>query len=283
MRLILAGLLFFITLWVASCRSIPASPVADQLSRGQEIYHQGCATSTCHGVSGEGITSGDGFESWPLVGEEFQRRNPTAQVVFDIIRSGGEASLRALTDQQVYDAIAFELSLNEVELTEMLVAQNAPLISSGNTAGAQKPGSLFPPPENARLISTWSAPSLPISAENSDLRFRLTQIALATSIGQSVLPANGSYVLVVFTLEVLANHSLAVSPQNLKLVTEDGQMLEPLEISLSYPVARFYPQDIEPGHGTAALAIFALPGAANIGDLQFTLPTGQPLILQLAS
>jgi hypothetical protein len=219
-----------------------------------------------------------------LVGEQFQQRNPTAQVIFDVVRSGGESSLRALTDQQIYDSIAYELSLNQVEFSELLDSQNAPVISSGAEAGVQKPGSLFPPPGNARLSSTWSAPSfsLPISAQNSDLRLRLTQIALAASIGEAVLPAGGNYMLVVFTLEVLTDHPLEVSPQHLRLEIEDGQMLEPLEISLNYPVARFYPQTIQPEHGTTALAIFALPKTANIGQLRYTLPTRQPLILDLA-
>ncbi len=282
MRLVQLGFLFFIILCLVSCRSIPASLIADQLSRGQVIYQQDCATESCHGVNGEGILSSDGFRSWPLVGEEFQHRNPTAQVIFDVVRSGGETSLRALTDQQVYDAIAFELSLNDVELSEMLDVQNAPLISSGKAAEVQKPGSLYPPPDNAGLISNWSAPSLPVLAENNDLRIRLTQMALVNDIGHTVIPFEGSYVLVVFTIEVLTDHSLEVGPQNLRLVTEDGQMFEPQEIDMGYPVARFYPQDIQPEHGTAALAIFALPEATNIGYLQFALPNGQPLILKLA-
>ncbi|MFZ2096805.1 MAG: cytochrome c [Anaerolineales bacterium] len=246
------------------------------------IYQQDCATESCHGVNGEGILGSNGFLSWPLIGEEFQLRNPTAQVIFDVVRSGGETSLRVLTDQQVYEAIAFELSLNDVELSEMLDVQNAPLISSGKAAGVQKPGSLYPPPDNVGLISNWSAPSLPVFAENDDLRVRLTQIALAASIGQTIPPVKGSYVLAVFTIEVLADHPLEVGPQNLRLVTEDGQMLEPQEIDIGYPVARFYPQDIQPEHGTAALAIFALPEATNLDYLQFALPNGQPLILKLA-
>ena len=46
---------------------------------------------------------------WPAVGADFQRRNPNAQVVFDVIRSGEEPELRALADQQIYDAVAWEL------------------------------------------------------------------------------------------------------------------------------------------------------------------------------
>ena len=126
-----------------------------------------------------------------------------------------------------------------------------------------------------------SAPTLPISAENSYLRLRLTQIALATSIGERVPPDIGNYVLAVFTLEDLADHPLDVGPQHLNLVTEDGQTLEPLEIGLDYPVARFYSQTIQPEHGTAALAIFALSGNTKIGHMQYNLPPRQTLVLDI--
>ncbi len=166
-------------------------------------------------------------------------------------------------------------------------SQNAPGLSSGAAAVAPEPGSLFPPPGNATLISTQAlssplAPALPATAENSDLRLRLTQMALAASIGGTVLPAGGSFVLMVITLEVLADQPLAVSPQYLRLATKDGQMLEPLEPGLTYPVARFYPQTIQPEHGTATLVIFGLPETAQIDHLLYTLPGGQQLILEMA-
>jgi hypothetical protein len=203
-------------------------------------------------------------------------------VIFDVVRSGGESSLRALTDQQVYDAIAYELSLNDVELSEPLDSKNAPVLSSGAAVEAPDSGNLFPPPGTAQLISTWSGPALPISAENNDLRIRLTQMALADSIGETIPSAGGSYVLMVFTLEVLSGQTLEVGPGHLRLATEDGQVLEPLDIGLAYPVARFYPQTIQPEHGTAALAIFALPETAQIGQLLYMPPAGRQLILEIA-
>ena len=285
MRYFLSGFLILIIFYAASCAKAPASPVSEQLSRGKVIYEQGCATEACHGLEGEGIPSENGFRAWPLVGADFQRRNPTAQVIFDVVRSGGESSLRALTDQQIYDSIAYELSLNEVELTEPLDSQNAPAITSGMTAKKPEPGNLFPPPGNAKLVSTWpfsSVPTLPIQTESSDLRIRLTQIALATSIGGKVPSDGGSYLLVVFTIEDLADHPLEISPQHLKVVTEDGQMLEPLEIGLSYPVDRFYPRTIQPEHGMAAFAIFVLPEIAKTGYMQYDLPDGQKLTLNIS-
>ena len=154
MRYFLSGFLILFVFFVTACTQTPVSPVADQLSRGQAIYEQGCATEACHGANGEGIRGENGFRVWPLVGEDFQRRNPSAQVIFDVVRSGGESSLRALTDQQIYDSIAYELSLNEIEFNEPLVSQNAPEITSGIAAEMLEPGSLFPPPGNAELI-TW--------------------------------------------------------------------------------------------------------------------------------
>src|SRR5690242_2295770 len=91
---------------ISTMDDIPAS-VQSQLASGEPIYKQTCATSVCHGTQGEGIKSGNSFSAWPLVGKEFQSRHPNAQVVFDVIRSGGERNLLALTDQQVYDAIAY--------------------------------------------------------------------------------------------------------------------------------------------------------------------------------
>lgn len=287
MRYFLPGLLLFIIILGVSCSPSPTSPVPDQLARGKVIYEQGCATENCHGTQGEGLPRGDGFRAWPLVGEDFQRRNPTAQVVFDVVRSGGESSLRALTDQEVYDSIAYELSLNGVELTEPLGSQNAPSSSSGAGAATQKPGTLFPPPGNAELISTWpdsslqEALDLPLTAENGELRLRLTQIALAASIGGTVPSSGGSYVLMVLTFEDLADGPLEVGPGQLNLVTADGGTLAPQEIGLAYPVDRFHSQTIQPEHGTAALAVFALPEAAEMDHLLYTLPDGGQLILEL--
>ncbi len=90
--------------------------VNNQLESGAPTYAQTCSTSTCHGAQGEGIRSDNSFKAWPLVGAEFQSRHPNAQIVFDVVRSGGERNLLALTDQQIYDAIAYELSRNQIVL-----------------------------------------------------------------------------------------------------------------------------------------------------------------------
>jgi hypothetical protein len=281
MRIVLLGFFIFVILTGISCSPSQTSPVAEQLARGKEIYEEGCATENCHGTQGEGIPSENGFRVWPLFGEDFQRRNPTAQVVFDVVRSGGESSLRALTDQEVYDSIAYELSLNDVQLSAPLDSQNAPSLASGAAARLLEPGGLFPPPSNAELLSAQPVLDLPLSAENNNLRIRLTQIALAASIGEKVPPSEGSYLLMVLTFEVLTDNPLEIGPDQLKLVTADGQMLEPQDVGLAYPVARFYTQTIQPEHGTAALVIFALPEAVDMDHLLYTLPDGEHLILAL--
>jgi hypothetical protein len=90
--------------------------VEDQLASSKPTYTRTCATGVCHGTQGEGIKTGNVFSAWPLVGEDFQSRHPNAQIVFDVIRSAGERNLLALTDQQVYDAIAYELEQNQITL-----------------------------------------------------------------------------------------------------------------------------------------------------------------------
>jgi len=109
---------------ISNAGDTPAS-VQSQLASGRPIYRQTCATSVCHGIQGQGIKSGNSFLAWPLVGKEFQSRHPHAQIVFDVIWSGGERNLLALTDQQVYDATAYELKQNQITLASPLTAENA--------------------------------------------------------------------------------------------------------------------------------------------------------------
>src|SRR5436190_6598863 len=120
--LLLAGIISIVLLF--ACTTSPVALTATQsagvidtvdgqVARGELIYQQTCAT--CHGLQGEGKRLGDTFAIWPLVGEGFQARNPNAQVVFDVVRSRNEPSLRALTDAQIYDAIAYVWNLNDPE------------------------------------------------------------------------------------------------------------------------------------------------------------------------
>src|SRR5436309_14087590 len=98
-----AALLFACTTPPASStltRTTGTIEVVDgQIARGELIYQQTCVT--CHGLQGEGQRRGSTFAVWPLVGADFQARNPNAQVVFDVVRSQSEPNLRALTDEQI--------------------------------------------------------------------------------------------------------------------------------------------------------------------------------------
>jgi mono/diheme cytochrome c family protein len=266
-----------------SCAPAQESPVGQQLKRGLPIYEQGCATETCHGVNGEGIRGASGFRVWPLVGADFQGRNPTAQVIFDVVRSGGEPSLRGLSDQQIYDAIAYEMSLNDVELTAPVVSHNAPRLATGQRATVPQDGQLFPPPGNAHLLATAVPLSLPLQVENSELRMRATQVARAASIGQNTPPAGAVYVLMVMTFEDLTDHSLEVGPSQLRLVGKHGASHPPLDIGLADAVDRFRTQTIEPDHGTAGFVAFVVQESEDLGHLAYTLPSGQELVLEMAN
>lgn len=235
--------------------------VSQQLARGAPIYAQNCATATCQGLQGEGLHSGDGYRVWPLVGPEFTARNPNAQVVFDIARSGPEAELRSLSDQQLYDAIAFELSQNGVSLETPLAAANAASTRSGAAATPPEPSRLFPPPSNAQGADGHDPRSLalPTEAANDHLRLRVTQLAQFDTIGCRAALDGGRWVAVVFNLEALGESPLAVTPERLRLGTAAGQVLAPATARLDYAVASFRPQTIQPAHGTAAHAVFALP------------------------
>jgi hypothetical protein len=257
-----------------------ALSVTDQLASGHPLYATGCATPQCHDTQGERIRQGDSFRIWPLVGAEFQSRNPNAQVIFDVVRSGDEQSLRAMTDQQIYDAIAYELSLNQVHLQEPLTARNAAGVRSGKNSQAFGVGMIFPP-SNAVLFAATSVQVTWPAAVNGYVDLRVDQLAQASAIGNSKPPEGGSFVVVVFALQDLAGRPLDVAPQFLRLYDARGQALEPQAIDLTSAVERFHAQKLEPDHGTAATAIFALPSGTGYERLVYDDSTGHPLSLDL--
>jgi hypothetical protein len=198
------------------------------------------------------------------------------------VRSGGEPSLRALSDQQIYDAIAYEINLNDAAASVPVVASNAAELPTGSMAGSLQRGQLFPPPGNAFLMASTSSLALPLDAEDTELRIRLTQVAQAAALGQSAAPTAAVYLLMVITLEDLTDRPLEVGPEHLRLVGTDGQRYAPLDIGLAYPVDRFRTQTIEPEHGTAGLAVFAVPDSQSFGYLVYTLFSGRELLLEMA-
>jgi mono/diheme cytochrome c family protein len=86
------------------------SSFSAQARAGRETYALTCLE--CHGDHGQGVPG----KTEPTEGSLFQDRNPTALVIFDVVRSGREPNLRALTDDQVWAAIAAELAANGVGL-----------------------------------------------------------------------------------------------------------------------------------------------------------------------
>ena len=258
---------------------IPTS-VESQLISGAPIYARNCATSACHGTQGEGIKSGNGFKVWPLVGDEFQSRHPNAQIVFDVIRSGSERNLLALTDQQIYNAIAYELNQNEITLESPLTADNAHAAFGGKMSGEAQ-GGLFPPSDNAILIDPPLTRDLPIAAQNDRLRIQIDQIAEASAIGKTKLPEGGVFLIVVIVLTDLNQSAVMVTPNYLRLSTSNGDLLEPQSINIHSAIEKFHERTIKPQHGTVGLVVFTLSMPEDFDQLVYDDGGGDRIVLAL--
>jgi mono/diheme cytochrome c family protein len=272
-------------LFIMSCTStykaisnVDATPatVETQLANGAPIYAQTCATSTCHGRQGEGIRSGNTFKAWPLIGDEFQARHPNAKIVFDVIRSGNERNLLALTDQQIYDAIAYELSQNQIALKTPLTADNAFTTHGGKMAG-QTQGGLFPPSDNVTFIDSPHTRDLPIAARNNQLRLQLDQIAQASTIGNH----QGVFLILVIAFSDLDDKPITISPKYLKLSTPSGKVLEPQSINIHSAIEQFHEQTIKPQYGTVGLVVFTLSAPDDFDQLMYDDGTGDRLNMAL--
>ena len=254
---------------------MPAS-VESQLTNGAPIYAQTCATGACHGTQGEGIRSGDGFKAWPLVGNEFQSRHPNAQIVFDVIRSGGEKNLLVLTDQQIYDAIAYQLSQNQIALESLLTAENAYKIYGGSMSGKAESG-LFPPSNNATLIDIPRARDLPIAAQNDRLYLQLDQIAQASAIGND----KGTFLILVIMFNDLNDNPITVNPDYLSLSTSGGELLKPQSLNIHSAIEKFHTRSIKPQHGTVGLVVFVLSAPDQFDQLIYDDDMGDRITLPL--
>ena len=266
---------------ISNTGDIPAS-IQSQLASGGPIYAQTCATSICHGTQGQGIKSGNSFSAWPLVGKEFQSRHPNAQVVFDVIRSGGERNLLALTDQQVYDAIAYELKQNQIILASPLTAENA-FTTYGGAMSGKGQGGLFPPSNNAALIDSLRTRDLPIAAQNDRMRIQIDQIAKASAIGETKPPEGGVFLIVVIVLTNTNQSPVMVTPNYLRLSTSNGDFLQPQSINIHSAIEKFHEQTIKPRHGTAGLVVFALTAPNGFDQLIYDDGSGEPLGMALKS
>jgi mono/diheme cytochrome c family protein len=287
--LLLAGMIVIVLLF--ACTTSPVAltdtqsagaidTVDGQVAHGELIYQQACAT--CHGLQGEGKRLGDTFAIWPLVGEDFQARNPNAQVVFDVVRSRSEPSLRALTDTQIYDAIAYVWNLNDPEGISQITAQNAASIPPGETMEALTPAGVYPPLGNVLQLAAPPAAIAQQTVANGYMGMRVDQIIRARAIGNITAAPGHSFVIIVFALQNLGGQPLDLDPKFLRLEDAQMQVLSPQAIDLASPIERFHAQTIQPEHGTAAIAVFALPGGVD-WQLVYDDQTGYPLSVSLES
>ncbi len=273
--LVLAGCMY-ISMPTPLASYTPVS-VESQQASGAPIYTQTCATSTCHGTQGEGIRSGYGFSAWPLVGSEFQSRHPNAQIVFDVVRSGGERNLLALPDQQIYDAIAYELSRNQITLKTPLTSANAFATYGGSMSG-QTQGRLFPPSDNVVISATPRIWGLPIITESPKLRIQIDQIAEASAIANTKPPEGGAFIILVMVFNDLDNQLITVSPDHLNLSTPSGELLKPQStINIHSAIEKFHEQTIKPQHGTVGLVIFTLTAPDGFDQLIYDDQAGNRL------
>jgi len=264
---------------ISNAGDVPAS-IQGQLASGGPIYTQNCATSTCHGTQGEGIRSGDSFKVWPLVGDEFQSRHPNAQIVFDVIRSGGEPNLRALTDQQIYDSIAYELSQNQITLDSPLTADNAHAVFGEKMSGDSR-GELFPPSYNPILIDPPLTRDLPIVTQNDRLRIQVDQIAGASAIGNTKPDERGAFLILVLMFSDLDVQPITLSPAHLSLTTPSGEHLKPQSINIHSAIEKFHEQTIKPRHGTVGLVVFTLTAPDQFDQLIYDDGEGSRITLRL--
>lgn len=118
----------------------PPSAFRSQAAAGSPVYTRNCLV--CHGGAGGPGVPGT---TEPLQGARFAERNPTALEIFDVVRSAREKSLRALTDQALWAAIAAELLANGVDLgNRTLTAANAAAVAT--TPGSAVDRTRFYPP-----------------------------------------------------------------------------------------------------------------------------------------
>jgi hypothetical protein len=276
----LVGSFLWLFFLISCAQTAKPITVESQLTSGAPVYAQTCATSTCHGTQGDGIKSGNSFKVWPLVGDEFQSRHPNAQIVFDVIRSGGERNLLALTDQQIYDAIAYELSQNQITLESPLTADNAHETFGGKMSGEAQ-GSLYPPSDNAILIDTPLTRDIPIVAQNDRLRLQVDQIAQASAIGNAKPPEGGAFLILVIVFNDLDNEPITVSPEHLSLSTPGGELLEPQPVNIQSAIEKFHTRTIKPEYGTVGLVVFALSDPEEFDQLIYDDRAGESLTLAL--
>jgi len=111
-----------------------------QAASGAAVYTQNCLS--CHGGAGGPGVSG---KTEPLEGRRFRQRNPTALEIFDVVRAGREKSLRALTDDQLWAAIAAELLANGSDLYDQRLGPRTAASAPTGPSVAPLPATFYPP------------------------------------------------------------------------------------------------------------------------------------------
>jgi hypothetical protein len=281
---ITALVLLIITIAGAACveqKSPTPEPMTfdKQAVLGRPVYYQNCATTLCHGTDSKGSPKGASSQVRQLIGVQFLERNPNTQVMFDIVRSRSDPNLLTLTDDQVYQAVAFDLTLNQIQLKEAITPKNAETLPPG---GSQKTGQLYPPAIGISLLSTTSGPSLPKVASNSSLGLRVDQLAFTGAVGTyTPTKEGGTFVIVVLTLKNLGNKPINVDPKFLSLTDSNGNKHNPQSLNFNYPIVRFHAEQIQPQYSYSGYAIFGLAKATSYKSLTYDNGSGNPLSVEL--
>ncbi|MDR3572751.1 MAG: DUF4352 domain-containing protein [Anaerolineaceae bacterium] len=284
-RIFAKALILLILAMIGTACAEQASPTPEPMTfdkqavLGRPIYFQNCATTLCHGTDSKGILKGSSYLVAPLIGSQFIERNPNTQVMFDVVRSRNEPNLLALTDEQVYQAIAFDLTLNQMQPKQAITSQNAQALPPG---GSQKTGQLFPPVSDIKLLSTTSGPTLPKTASNNTLALRVDQLAFTGSVGTyTPTRAGGTFVIVVLSIKNLTDKAVNVDPKFLSLTDTNGNKHNPQSLNFVYPVVRLHSQQVQPQNSYSGYAIFGLAQATSYRSLIYDNGSGSPLSIDL--
>ncbi len=278
---------------LTSCLVLRARAEPGQLDRGRPVYEASCATATCHKADG----SSSPPQIWPSVGAAFQQRNPNAQAVFDVVRSGEEPNLLALGDQQIYDAIAWELSLNGVDLPQELTAANAASVATGPAAVTQ-PGAIYPPlditPPGAPPASPAPFLGLPPapspgtaatpgpSASNGRVGLRVDQVGYVDRLGSTQAPPGSVFAVVVLFVDDRAGSPLQTDRPFLRATDSTGATRQPSATKAPSAIDNYHARTLTPGKGLAGIVAFEIPAGSRLASLAYDDGQTPPLEVPLA-
>jgi hypothetical protein len=140
---------------------------------------------------------------------------------------------------------------------------------------------LYPPSNNAVIITPPLIRDLPIAAQNDRLRLQIDQFAAASAIGKSKLPNGGVFLIMVFVLTDLNQAPITVNPAHLRLSTPGGEMLQPQPSNIQSAIEKLHECTIEPRHGTVGLVVFTLSNPEDFDQLIYDDGVGDRIVLAL--